>query len=59
MIVRYWEEVVELINNRLWLTLPVSPELALLGIQDDEQRPCCTKLFGYIFFYAGLSRYRY
>lgn len=40
----------ELINGRLQLTLPVSPEMALLEIQDDER---CTKLLlAYLFFYA-------
>lgn len=36
-IAQYWEEVVEFINGRFQLTLLVSPETALLGIQDDEQ----------------------
>lgn len=45
MIAQYREEVVELINGRFQLTLPVSPELALLGIQDDDQKPCCTFSF--------------
>lgn len=40
-IARFWREVVELINH---LTLPISPELALLGILDDQQRPRYTKL---------------
>lgn len=41
---QFWTDVFELINVRLQLSFPVSPELALLGIQGDAQRPHCTKL---------------
>lgn len=52
-IARYWAEVVDSVNGRLQLNLPVSPELALLGIQDDDQRPRYTKLLlTYLFYYA-------
>lgn len=52
-VVRFWGEVVWLIHFPLQLTLLVSPELVFLGIQDDEQRPRCTKLLLlYLFYYA-------
>lgn len=35
----FWAKVFEVNNVRLQLSLPMSPELALLGIQDDEQIP--------------------
>lgn len=48
---RLWAEVIELINFRLQLTLLASPELVLLGFQDDELSPRYTKiLLSYLFF---------
>lgn len=38
-LVQYWTAVLGCINTRLQLSIPLSAELALLGIQDDEQRP--------------------
>lgn len=40
----YWSAIVEFINGRLQLDIPLMAELALLGIQEDEQRPRYTKL---------------
>lgn len=49
----FWTGVFESINIRLQLTLPVSPELALLGIHEDDQRPRYTKiLVSLLLFYA-------
>lgn len=33
----FWREVYELLNVKLEMSIPLSPELALLGIQDDDQ----------------------
>lgn len=53
LLVKYWTAIFESINIRLQLTLPVSPELALLGIHDDDQRPKYTKiLISLLLFYA-------
>lgn len=35
---RFWMQVVELINFRLQLALPVTPGLLLLSIHDDEKK---------------------
>ena len=49
----FWSAVFETVNVRLHLSLPVSPELVLLGVQDDEQRPRYVKLLlSLLFFYA-------
>lgn len=49
----YWTKVFGEINSKLQLSLPMSPELALLGVHDDEQRPHHLKLLiSYLFFYA-------
>lgn len=43
----------ELFNARLQLEIPLTSELALLGIQDEEQRPRYTKLLiSFLLFYA-------
>lgn len=50
---RFWAEVGEAINIRLQMSIVLTPELALLGIQDEEQRPRYTKiLISLLFFYA-------
>lgn len=41
---RFWAAVFEAINEPLEISLVQSPELALLGIQEDDQRPRYTKL---------------
>lgn len=43
-VTQFWMEVFDLINTHLQLSLPCTPEFALLGIHDDEQRPRYTKL---------------
>lgn len=49
----YWSTIVEFINERLQLEIPLKAELALLGIQDDDQRPRYTKLLlSLLLFYA-------
>lgn len=49
----FWAGVFEYINMRLALSIPVSPELALLRIHDDDQRPQDTKLLvSMLMFYA-------
>lgn len=40
----YWTKVFGEINSRLQLSLPMIPELALLGVHDDEQRSRHSKL---------------
>lgn len=40
----YWSAIMEGINARLQLEIPLTPELAPLGIHDDDQRPRVTKL---------------
>lgn len=48
----YWSAIMESINARLQLELPLTPELALLAIHDD-QRPRYTKLLiSLLLFYA-------
>lgn len=52
-VAHFWGEMVELVNVRLQLTLPTTPKLLLLGIQDDDQRHRCTKLLiSYLFYHA-------
>lgn len=49
----FWREVFDLINVKLDLPIPMSPELALLGIPDDNQRSHHSKpLISYLLFYA-------
>lgn len=40
-VTRFQTEVFEVINTRLQLSFPMSPELALLGLQDNDQGPQC------------------
>lgn len=50
---QYWAAIMEHINTRLQLDIPLMAELALLGIQDDEQRPRYTRLLiSFLLFYA-------
>lgn len=50
---KFWSEIYEQLNVRLELEVPRTPELALLGIHEDEQRPHHSKLLiSYLFFYA-------
>lgn len=52
-IARFWGEMLELMNVHHQVVLLTTPELILLGIQDDEQRPRCTKLLiSYLLYYA-------
>lgn len=52
-IVQFWETIFESIDIRLQLTLPILPELALLGIHEDDQRPKYMKtLISLLLFYA-------
>lgn len=49
----FWREVFELLKVKLEMSIPLSPELALLGIQDDDQRSHHNKLLiSYLLFYA-------
>lgn len=53
LIEKFWAAIFESINIRSQLTLPVSPELALLGIHEDDQRPRYTKiLISLLLYYA-------
>lgn len=49
----FWSGVFEQLNVRLELSVPRTPELALLGIHEDEQRPHHSKLLiSFLLFYA-------
>lgn len=53
IIANYWAAVFSGINSRLQMSIPASPELALLGVHDDEQRSHHLKLLiSYLLFYA-------
>lgn len=52
-VAQFWTHVFDLINTCLQLSLPCTPELALLGIHNYEQRPRYTKLLiSYLLYYA-------
>lgn len=54
VIVSYWSNIFTKINFRLQLSLPTSPELALLGMQEDDQRSRHAKLLkSYLLYYAN------
>lgn len=49
----FWSGIFEQLNARLELSVPMSPELALLEIHEDEERPHHSKLLIlYLLFYA-------
>lgn len=49
----FWSGIFNHLNIRLELSVPVTLELALLGIHEDEQRPHHSKrMISYLCFYA-------
>lgn len=47
----FWGEVIDTIHSHLQLNLPVNSELLLLGVNDDDQSPRCTKLLIFYLLY--------
>lgn len=53
MLSSFWAEIFDQLNVRLELNVPMTPELALLGVHDDDQRSHHSKLLiSYLLFYA-------